>query len=102
MTKIGQGALDSIVSPGGIRSNQLKDRSRHFARRWRSSRILLSTVTVIPLLGNQSLVPAQQRVRGDDGGDLFQQLASEDLALDREVSSLRRMRFSPISSLSTW
>ena len=42
----------------------------------------------VVLLGHELPVPAEDRVRGNDVGELPEELASEDLALDREAASL--------------
>ena len=45
-------------------------------------------MTIVPLPGNQFSVPAEQSVRGDDGGDFLKRLTAKDLAFDGKASSL--------------
>jgi hypothetical protein len=46
------------------------------------------SVAVVPFLRNELAVPAQDRIRRDDSGDLPEHLAPEDLPFDSQASAL--------------
>ena len=75
-----------VVAPAGIVAGELDHQGRSLWRLWRSTRP--TPCAAVVLLGQQPSVPAQDRVRRDDAGELLQQLASEELPLGREAAAL--------------
>jgi hypothetical protein len=86
--EIGQGALDAIIAPGrillGETDHQVLDALRD---RWTAG-LVLSAVTVVPLLRNEGTVPTQDGVRREERADLCQELATEDFSFDSQASTL--------------
>lgn len=77
----------SIVTLGWILARKLQDQIDDFlGRGWSADRSTLGAV--IPLLGNQLPVPAQDRVRCERRADFCQELASQDFAFDRQPAPL--------------
>ena len=85
--QVGQGALDLVVSPGHIlprkANNKIDDLLPH---KWASYG--LATLTVIPFLGNQCSMPTENRIGREEGADLFEPLATKDLALNCQATPL--------------
>ena len=88
MSQIGQCPLEPIVPPRRILPSQLNDQLRNFFRKGWSSRSLLTSITVVPLLGHQFSVPAQNGVGGKERADLLQHFASQDLSLGGQPTAL--------------
>ena len=87
MTQVGQGALDLVVSPGHIlprKANHKIDDLLPYT--WPSCGF--AALAVVPFLGNQRSVPAKNRIGREQSADLFDSLATENLALNCQSTSL--------------
>ena len=45
-------------------------------------------MAIVPVPGNEFPLPAEDRIRSDDGGQLLEHLAPEDLAFDGQAPAL--------------
>jgi hypothetical protein len=86
MAEVGQGAGEPQISPGWIVRSHLDDESFDRARDAWSPGAPFGAAIV--LFGNELPVPAQQRVRGDQGVELFEGRSAELLGFRRQAASL--------------
>ena len=87
VTQVGQGALDPVVSPGHILPRKAKNKIDDLLPyTWPSYGF--ATFAVVPFLGNQRSMPAENRIGREQRADLFESLATENLALDCQSTSL--------------
>ncbi len=84
---VGPSSLDPIVSPRRILLGQSHDKLDNFLTDSRPADFLPLTA-IVPLLGHQQAIPTQDRVGREQGANLFQPFATEDLALDRNSTPL--------------
>lgn len=88
VTDVGKRTADAIETPTWVFLRESQDQVHDNLPDTRSAWIFLATLRVIPFLGDQLAVPAQDRVRGHDGGDFHQRLTADGLALDGQLSPL--------------
>ena len=87
MSQICQGALDTVIAPGGILLRHSQHEFNDLAcGRWASRGF--PVLAVVPVSGDELAMPAEDGIRSDDGGKLVEQLAAEDLAFDGEPTAL--------------
>ena len=67
----------------GDAKHQLNDLWRH-----RRPSGALPAVAIVPVPGNEFAMPAEDRIRSHDGGQLLEHLAPEDLAFDGQAPAL--------------
>jgi hypothetical protein len=85
--EVREGTLDADVAPGRIFSGHAQDQVDDLRSDWRPSHGL-AAIAVVPFLGQQLPVPAQDGVGGEGGADLVEDLPAKDLAPDRQASPL--------------
>ncbi len=88
MPQVGQRPLDAIVAPTGIPPSHLHDQSGDFFGQRRPPVPLLPLVAVVPLLGYQAAMPAENGVRREQGADLGQHPPPQDFRLHCQPSAL--------------
>ena len=81
--QIGQRSLNAVVSPSRIFIGKPEDELRYVISDWRPSRLILSTVAVIPFRSNEPPVLAENRVGSDNGRQFHQRFPAKRLALYR-------------------
>jgi hypothetical protein len=86
MPQICQGTLDTAIAPGWILLGHADDELLHLLGNTGSA-MLTTLHTPVKLLGDQSRVPMQERVRRDDRGDLFEALATERMGQCGEAAA---------------
>lgn len=95
ITDVRQRTLDSIVTPVRIFRGEAKDQvDNHLANSWPADAFPL--FAVIPFLGNQHTMPTQDRVRCEQRADFRESLPAEDLAFDRQSTSLIVIQQDPL------
>ena len=87
VTKVGQCALDAIVTPARVFAGHAQYEVDNLSR-GRRTPDLLAALPVIPLCGHQFPMPAQKRIRSHDRGDLLEHLPPENLTFDRQTAPL--------------
>jgi len=86
MAQVLQRALDAGVTPRAIFGGHSQDQIAEFDRRgWPPRR---TPAAGIVLLGDQPLMPIQERARGDDGGDLVEAIQADLPRLGGEPAAL--------------
>ena len=79
-------SLNPIESPRGILSGKTNNGIHNFlSDSWPTG---LSFIAGIELLRHQFTMPSQDRLRGEDGGDVPQSLAADGVSLHREQATL--------------
>ena len=86
VAEIRERATDARVPPRWILDRHPHHEVGHLARRYRPASTSAGAAVVLP--GNQPPVPAENRVRRDDAGDLRQNPPAEYLASHRESTAL--------------
>ena len=86
VSQIGQGTLDAPIAPIAILFSHPCHQRFDLAGGTRSPRSVLATAVVF--LSDQLAMPGQQRLWGDDRGDLGQQLPSQTLGLGGQAPAL--------------
>jgi hypothetical protein len=85
---IGQGALDAIVTPGRVVLREPQDQVHDdLANAW-PPWFLLPTIAVIPFLGYELSMPAEDCVGSDDGRQFPQCFAAQGFAFNGQHTSL--------------
>ena len=79
--QIDQRPLNAIVTPGRILLGQANHEFLYFFRHWRPPGLFCFAMLIIPLLGHQLVMPAENRIGRKKRADLFQQLPPQDLPL---------------------
>ena len=87
MTEITERTLNSIITPGRIFLGYSQHEINNLLRDRRPSSVP-STVAIVPVPGNEFAMPAEDRIRSHDGGQLLEHLAPEDLAFDGQAPAL--------------
>lgn len=97
MAEIREGAANSRESPSRILLGETQDELGDLRHDTRPSRVP-SSFAVVPLPCHEPAVPCQKGVRRDEPGDFSQELAAEELALDRQPPPLvvRETEFLPV------
>ena len=85
-TQIGQGPLDPGVAPGWVFVGHGGDEAGDIGLGVWPAWPAIGRPVVFP--GDEVAIPAEQGVRGDDPGDLFQATSSQSLSLEGESTSL--------------
>ena len=88
MAQVGQGSLDAVIAPRGVFLGDAENELGHLVRNRRSARGTISTVAVVPFLGNQAAMPTENRVGSYNGGQLHHRSAAQSRALDRQYPAL--------------
>src|SRR5664280_2061801 len=86
MAQVLEGALNASIAPRAVLRRHSQDQRAHFLRRGRSARRPLGAAIVFP--GNWTLMPIQQRARGDDSGEHFEPLQTDLPGLGGQPSAL--------------
>jgi hypothetical protein len=81
VVEIGERALDPVVAPGRVLPGHAQDEAGYVCGDGWPSGCCLPPFAVVPLLGDQPPVPAQDRVGRDDRRQLHQRPAADRLAL---------------------
>ena len=84
MTEMLQRPLDTRISPGGILTGHPDDQTSDLKERARPPR---AASRIRPLRSDELAMPAEDRVRRDDGRDLRQQSTAEPLPEDRQAAT---------------
>ena len=82
VTHIGQGALNAVITPGGVFLGEANHQIANHLRERRTTGFLLPTVAVVPLSSYQEPMPAQDGVRREKSADLVEELATKDFPFD--------------------
>ena len=96
---IGQGTLNAVIAPAGILLREPQDEIDDDLADTRPADII-TLLALIPLLGHQFAVPAEDGVGGHNRGQFLQCLASEGLAFHcytRVGSKLNRTKGAVVS-----
>jgi len=97
MPQVCQGALDATVTPRVVLLRHAHDQLLDFLGDTRSAQ-LSSLRAPVKLLGDQSLVPAQEGVRRRKRGDLCEALAPERVGERGEAAALRVCQAQPAAT----
>jgi hypothetical protein len=97
MPQIRQSALDPSVTPTGVFLGHACDELFDLLGDARST-TLSSLLTPVKLLGHQSLVPAQERVRCGDGRHFLKALAPERVGKRREAAAFGVCQVQPATA----
>ena len=85
--EVRQRTLDPVVSPGGILTSKPQNKLDDlFLHTWPADR--LAAFAVIPFLGHELSMPAQDRIGCDDGGQFHQGFSAQCLGFDGQESAL--------------
>jgi len=85
--QVGQGALDLVVSPGQILPRKANNKVNDLLPyTWASYGF--TALAVVPFLGDKRSMPAKNRIGREQSTDLFESLATENLALHCQSTSL--------------
>ncbi len=87
MAEVGERPLNAVVAPTGILGCQADDEVPELVGNGQSSG-LLATSAIVPFLGDEQAVPAQDGVRRYQRADLGKKLAAKDLGFDSQPSAL--------------
>ncbi len=87
MSQIGQGPLDTPVTPGGGLLSHAHDQLLHLLGDTRSPK-RSSLLAAVKLLRDQSLVPAHERIGGREGRHRFEAFAPERVGERRKAAAL--------------
>ena len=87
MAKISQRALDAVVTPGWVLTGHAQYEFNNLVWSGRPPDLVASP-TLVPFGSHQFPMPAQDRIRSYDSGNLLQHLPAEDLAFDRQTAPL--------------
>ena len=97
MPQVRQGTLDAAIAPGRILFRHADDELLDLLGDTRSAK-LSSLRAPVKLLGDQSLVPAQEGIGRDEGGDLFEALATKRVGERREAAAFRVRQAQPAAT----
>ena len=81
-----QRAADTCVAPRRVLVRQACDERREIRRCARATRA--AHLRAVVLLGDQQTIPAQDRIGGDDAGDVGEAPSAEDVAFHGQAASL--------------
>ena len=87
MAKIGGCAPEAVIAPGGIFTGHAqKEFDGLFGNRWAPE--FLAAVAVVPFPGHEFTMPTKEGVRGDDGSDFLQRVATQYFSFDGKAAAL--------------
>ena len=89
MPQIRQRPLNPVIAPGGTFPGDPQNQFNfnNVLRQWRPSHVF-PLPAVVPVPGNEFAMPAEDRIRSYDGGQLLEHLPPEDLAFDSQPPPL--------------
>ena len=96
MAHVGQGALNAVITPGGILFGNTHHDIANLLGKRRASGLLSSTVAVIPFSSDQEPMPAQDGVGGEKSADLSQELAAKNFTFDGQTAALVVVQQDPV------
>ena len=88
VTNIGQAGLEFVKTPSWVFLGQLQYEVDDHLSYTGSARLVLAAVAVVPLLGDQFPVPAENRIWCHNGCQFQQGFATESLSFDGQESPL--------------
>src|SRR5262244_892681 len=98
MSQVGQGTLDTAVTPRRVLLRHVHDELFDFLSDPRAAK-RCALLAAVELVGHQSLVPAHEGLGRGKGGELFEALAAQRKGKDGETTALSLGKTKPAAAV---